>query len=299
MVSASHKLPELGAAVKTWRDRLSPEQAGVLPAERRRVPGLRRRELAQLAGVSVDYLTQIEQGRAGNPSPSVLAALARVLRLSDAERTYFYALAGYPDPAPDAGARDRDTPPAARRLLAELDSTPAAIYSRSWDLLDWNAAWSEVHGNPAPRSRRERNLAIMHFTGKPTRVLRTAGQAADFSAALAADLRATAARHSADAKLSSLVRLLVEDSPGFRCLWDRRAVGSYAGEAKTIETAGGGTMRFQCDVLTMRPRDDRLVIYTEGPRRGGPDLLHPRERRAHPHNGGSAAARVREVMSPR
>jgi hypothetical protein len=205
----------------------------------------------------------------------VLAALARVLRLSDAERAYLHALADYPDPVPDADARNRDTSPAARRLLAELDGTPAAIYSRSWDPLDWNAAWAEVHGNPAQRSRYEHNLAIMHFLGKPTRVLRTAGQAADFGEALAADLRATAARHSADTQLRTLVQLLAQDSARFRCLWDRRAVGSYAGEAKTVETAGGGTMRFRCDVHTMRPHDDRLVIYTEDPGRDRTVLPHP------------------------
>src|SRR5690349_7743164 len=90
---------DLAACLRSWRDRLSPAEVGLPAGRQRRAPGLRREELAGLAGVSVDYLARLEQGRASNPSPSVLAPLARALRLNDCERDHLYRLAGAALPA--------------------------------------------------------------------------------------------------------------------------------------------------------------------------------------------------------
>jgi transcriptional regulator with XRE-family HTH domain len=116
---------EFGATLRSWRDRLTPEAVGLPSSARRRAPGLRRQEVAQLAGVSLDYLVQLEQGRSIVPSPQVLAALARALRLSETERIHLFQLAG--QLVPD-GRRIHDTPPdSLRRLVDQLSASPAAV----------------------------------------------------------------------------------------------------------------------------------------------------------------------------
>ena len=261
VAETSEALRELGAAVRAWRDRLRPEDVELAGTARRRVPGLRRRELGQLAGVSVDYLTQIEQGRAGTPSVHVLSALSRALRLSDDERCYLYAMANHPEP-PTAMADA--VPESVSTLLDRLVDTPAAVCSPSWELLTWNATWAEVHGYPVPGDARPaRNVAIAHFSGAPTRVLRTRQQTAEFAAAVAADLRASLARRPADTEINNLVRRLAQESEDFRRTWKSRAVGAYRGENKLVENPGGADLRMRCDVFTIRPLNNRIVIYSE------------------------------------
>jgi transcriptional regulator with XRE-family HTH domain len=262
VAETAEALRELGAALRAWRDRLRPEDVELAGSARRRVPGLRRRELAQLAGVSVDYLTQIEQGRAGTPSVHVLNALSRALRLSDDERSYLYAMANHLDPA--TTAVEEPVPGSVSRLLDRLVDTPAAVCSPSWELLAWNETWAQVHGYPLPGALSPtRNVAIAHFSGAPTRVLRTHQQTAEFAAAVAADLRATLARRPADAEVKDLVRRLAQRSEDFRRHWKSRAVGAYRGENKLVESPAGSDLRMRCDVFTIRPVDNRIVIYSE------------------------------------
>jgi transcriptional regulator with XRE-family HTH domain len=291
MTADANPLRELGAALRFWRDRVRPDGA-LGTGENRRVPGLRRRELAGLAGVSVDYLTQIEQGRAGTPSAHVLAALARALGLSADERTYLFALAGRPDPA---------TPPAeptelggSTLLLEHLGDTPAALCSPSWDLLAYNATWAEVHGIPRSPGSDLRNVAVVHFTGIATRVLRTNQQSAEYGAALAADLRASMARRPSDTELRGLIESLLEQSGDFRELWASRRVGAYTSENKLLEAGGGNDLRFHCDVFTLGPSENRLVVYTEAGRhrREGPQvqrILDPKVVIASPRSDDLAA----------
>src|SRR5215218_4092400 len=104
---------ELGACPRSWRDRLGPADAGLPAGRQRRVPGLRREEVAQLAGVSVAYLTRLEQGRAASPSPSVLASLARALRLTNEERAHLFRVAGQAEPS--SGVIDRHLAPSLQR----------------------------------------------------------------------------------------------------------------------------------------------------------------------------------------
>src|SRR5882724_1475089 len=121
---------EFGAAVKRWRDRVAPGDAGLSAGRRRRAAGLRREELAMLAGISVDYVTRLEQGRATSPSAQVVEALARALRLSDADRGLLYQLAGHASPGPDV-VPSRVTR-SVQRLLDRLADTPVAVYDATW-----------------------------------------------------------------------------------------------------------------------------------------------------------------------
>src|SRR3954454_3345201 len=114
-VPGARPCSELAAVLRTWRDRLSPADVGLPAGGRRRAPGLRREELAQLAGLSVDYLARLEQGRAAHPSPSVLGPLARALRLTDEERAHLHRVAGQADPRP--GQMNRHVTPGVQRVL--------------------------------------------------------------------------------------------------------------------------------------------------------------------------------------
>jgi transcriptional regulator with XRE-family HTH domain len=251
---------ELGATLRYWRDRLRPEELGLPVVPHRRARGLRREELARLAGVSPDYLIQLEQGRASAPSPQVLAALVGALRLTVAERAHLYRLAGQVEP--DATHLRDALPHSVRRLIDQLSASPAAVCDARWSPIAWNALWAEVVGDPLSRPERERNIVWRHFTGLPTRVVRTRVEQGDFEQAVVADLRASCGRYPQDRDLARLVADLREASPRFRSLWEARRVGVYEQERKTIEHPELGVLHVDCDILTVHRNDLRLVVYT-------------------------------------
>lgn len=139
---------DLGQAPRSWRRRVPPAAAGLPDAGVRRLPGLRREELAVLAGISVDYLVQLEQGRARHPSPQVLGALARALRLSADERDTLHRLAGVAPP-PAGGVVPRRIGPGTGRVLDRLYDTPMAVFTASWDLVLADPLWVALIGGAA------------------------------------------------------------------------------------------------------------------------------------------------------
>ena len=146
---------EFGQAVRRWRDRGSPEAAGLPAGGRRRAAGLRREELALLAGISVDYVTRLEQGRASSPSAQVVEALARALRLSETERAHLFRLAGLALPGPDTVSRY--ITPSVHRLLDRLSGTPVAVYDATWTLLTYNQPYAALMGDPSGWHGNQRN----------------------------------------------------------------------------------------------------------------------------------------------
>jgi transcriptional regulator with XRE-family HTH domain len=254
---------EFGAMLRGWRDRASPEEFGLPIAAHRRARGLRRQELARLAGVSPDYLIQLEQGRASAPSPEVLTALARALRLTEAEREHLFQLAGQLVPAEK---RIRTTlPHSVRRLVEQLSASPAAVCDAGWNPIAWNAMWSAAIGDPLERPDRERNIAWRHFTGLPTRVVRTRTEQREFEEAVVADLRSSLGRHPGDQRLAQLIADLREASARFRSLWQARRVGVYEQERKTIDHPQAGALQVDCGILTTHRNDLRVVVYTAAP----------------------------------
>ena len=258
---------ELGAALRAWRDRLDPAAAGLPDRGPRRAPGLRREELALLAGLSADYVTRLEQGRSAGPSAQVLASLARALRLSDAERDHLFLLGGQPAPGP--GLVPSHLTPGLQRLLDQLTGTPVSVYDAAWTLLAWNPLWAALVGEPAAQPGRDRNVLWRHFTGSGSRVRHTPEDEARFEASAVADLRAAAARYPADAGLRHLIADLGAASPRFAALWDQRAVGHHDRDRKTVHHPGLGPVTVDCDVLTVAGSDLRVVAYTGAGQRGG------------------------------
>ncbi|WP_235921247.1 helix-turn-helix transcriptional regulator [Lentzea tibetensis] len=254
---------DLGRALRGWRDRTLPEAVGLPVGGVRRAAGLRREELAQLAGLSVDYVVRLEQGRATSPSPQVLSAMARALRLSAAEREHLFLLAGHRPPGP--GRLSAHIPPGVHRLLDQLDGTPLSVHDAAWNLILWNPLWSALFGDPSAQRGRERNVVWRHFTGLPGRVSHTPAQLARFEAAVVADLRAATARYPADTALRSLIKDLRDASTAFERLWDTGIVGVHETDTKTIGHPDVGTLTLDCDVLIAPGSDLRVVACTAAP----------------------------------
>ncbi len=256
---------DLGEVLRGWRDRLSPVDAGLPTGPRRRTEGLRREELAQLAGVSVDYLVRLEQGRATTPSAQVTASLARALQLNGAERDHLYRCAGLLPPAP--GSIDRHVGPGIARLVGRLADTPVAVFAADWDLLTWNPMWSALQGNPTAIDVTHRNLVRVMF-GSDDRgraAYPPASSTADLehlATALVADLRIAAVRFPRDAPLLALITELRTQNSYFDVLWRSGTAAEHATDRKTIHHATVGDITLDCDVLTAPGTDLRLVVYT-------------------------------------
>lgn len=262
---------DLAGALRRWRDRLDPATVG-LPAGRvRRAPGLRRQELAQLAGMSVDYVIRLEQGRATSPSPQILTALARALRLSEPERRHLFLLAGRPAPTTDRISSHLT--PGVQRMLDQMRATPVGVYDAAWTLIAWNQLYAALHGDPSGRSERERNVLWRHFTGRPDRVTHTPEQQARFETATVADLRSATAHYPADRPLRTLVADLRRASDHFARLWDSHAVGSHTMDTKTVHHPDVGPLVLDCDVLNAPGSDLHVVIHTAAPGTDAADKL--------------------------
>ena len=254
---------EFGQAVHRWRDRISPEAAGLPAGGQRRAPGLRREELAQLAGISVDYVTRLEQGRASNPSAQVVEALARALRLTGNERAHLFRLAGLAPPGPDTVPAS--ITPSVQRMLDRLVGTPVAVYDASWTLLVANPPYAALMGDPSTWHGNERNGVWRNFLGAASRVRHTPESRRALEAAQVADLRTAASRYPADQRLRHLVADLHANSDRFAELWDSGAVGSHEAARKTIDHPHVGPVTLDCDVLTVAGSDLRIMIYTAEP----------------------------------
>lgn len=256
---------EFGRAVRRWRDRVAPESVGVPVRGRRRASGLRREELAALAGISADYLTRLEQGRATSPSAQVVESLARALRLSDAERDLLYRLAGHAAPGP--GVVPSRVAPSVQRLLDRLSHTPVVVYDATWTLVLANAPYDALMGDTTTWRGLERNAVWRNVTRLPTRVVHTAREQAEHEARLVADLRLTASRYPADRALRCLITDLASGSPRFAELWDADAPPPLTDPSrhKTIHHPAVGPITLDCDTLLVTLDDLRITVHTAEP----------------------------------
>ncbi|MFI0733478.1 helix-turn-helix transcriptional regulator [Streptomyces sp. NPDC021225] len=261
---------ELGEFLRSRRARLRPEDAG-LPSYggRRRVPGLRREELAQLAGVSAGYYTRLEQGQSPNASDAVLDAVARVLRLDEAERTHLYSLARPKPGARRRAARPERVRPGVRVMIESFGDVPALVMGRFCDVLAWNPmAHALMAGHldyDSPNRPAERpNIARMLFLDPHTRELY-----ADWirkARATVADLRLIAGRYPGDPALTGLIGELTVGSAEFATLWAAHTVGDCGTATRTYRHPVVGTMTLMCELLAL-PEDDgqRVAVMNAEP----------------------------------
>ncbi len=256
---------DFGRTVRHWRDRIVPEAAGIPVGSRRRASGLRREELAGLAGISVDYLTRLEQGRATSPSAQVVEALARALRVSDTDRDLLFRLSGHAPPGRDV-VSTRITA-GVQRMLDRLSYTPVAVFDATWTLVIANAPYDALMGPTTTWQGIERNSVWRNIVGPGTRVLHTPVEHADFQAQIVADLRLTATRYPADHRLKQLISELSTQSSRFLELWESGdlTVQHDPGRRKTIDHPDVGHITLDCDVLIVAADDLRVMMYTAEP----------------------------------
>ncbi|WP_216329567.1 helix-turn-helix transcriptional regulator [Deinococcus aestuarii] len=255
----------LAATLRVWRERLTPAEVGLPAGRSRRAVGLRREELADLAGVSVDYLVRLEQGRATTPSGQVVAALARVLHLTHAERDHLYRLAGLHPPG-DRVISDHISP-GVQRLLLRLGDLPVAVFAADWQMVWWSRGWAALVGDPSGTPPEERSLVRARFPVpgrrggvEAWRVRSDHPEATD--RAVVADLRRASARYPEDRRLAELLRRTIDGNAHFAQLWRAGAVGGHTEDRKTIEHPLVGEVTVDCDVLSAGDADLKIVVLT-------------------------------------
>ncbi|MFD9734587.1 helix-turn-helix domain-containing protein [Umezawaea sp. NPDC059074] len=258
---------ELGEFLRSRRARTKPEDVGVPAYDRRRVTGLRREELAQLAGISVGYYTRLEQGHRSTVSDSVLDSLAAALRLAPDERTHLRSLTRTVRTAP-ARARPERLRESVRLLVDALGGVPAIVLGRFGDVLTWNRLGHALLAGhlpfDAPHRADRPNWTRLFFLDPNTREL-----FADWpekAKNTVADLRLTAGARPDDARIAELVGELSVQSPEFRALWAAHPVRRCAFHDRTFHHPVVGDLTLSDELLTL-PDDDgqRLVVFNAVP----------------------------------
>ncbi|MEV6558613.1 helix-turn-helix domain-containing protein [Nocardia sp. NPDC051756] len=251
----------LGTVLRERRERTRPEQVGVVGHGRRRTGGLRPEELAELAGVSADHLKRMEQGRR-HPSPAVLNALARALRMSRAEYEHLCALAGY---APAQGRVPRQLSDGARRLVDRIESTPVCVLDATWTVVGWNRAWETLACGVPSLHPREGNIPWRVFVGQDHRVTRSPEDAARFQRLLVAELQAASTRYPADEDLASLTADLQRASPAFAELWASTPTPGQHDSRMLVQHEDLRQIALDCDTIHIPDGDLTAVVFTAAP----------------------------------
>jgi transcriptional regulator with XRE-family HTH domain len=248
----------LAGFLRQRRASLSPADVGLPPGMRRRTPGLRREEVAQLASIGASWYVWLEQGRDVHPSTQVLESLAQALRLTPNERRHLFLLAGQPPPPLDAPPEER-LRPALQQMVDALDPTPASVLGRRWDYLAWNRAADALFSVPDMSSPYARNLIWQFFTNQTRREWPLWEPIAR---ATLAEFRATSARYPGDAWFEELIEDLKRVSPEFREWWPHHDVRRALDGHKVIEHPTMGRLEFEhFNLQALSDPDIKVMIY--------------------------------------
>ena len=261
--SARRRREELADFLRTRREALKPEDVGLPDGGRRRTPGLRREEVAQLAGVGTTWYTWLEQGRDVRASLDVLEAISRALRMNQAERSHLILL-GRGEEAPPCKNPAERVSPTLRRLIENLGANPAFILGRRWDYLAWNDAAVALLGDLGAVPRAARNHAWLTFTDPARRQMFSDWERS--SRVLIAKFRADSARHIGDPAFESLINALRRSSPEFARAWGRHEVSRGGEGRKDLRHPVAGAMSFSHAVFHPAEKlEQRLVLYSPLP----------------------------------
>jgi transcriptional regulator with XRE-family HTH domain len=251
-----------GAFLRARRDRLTPAQAGItaLPGPRR-VPGLRREEVAMLAALSTDHYSRLEQGRQATISDSVLKALTRALRLDEAEAAHLRDLAAPPERARRPTATAQRADPGLLRVATALDHVPVLLLGQRGEVLARNALLRTVLGHSMPPGS-----SFTDYLFRDPQARERIVNWADFAATSVATMRMELGRHPDDQRLAAAVERLRRTDPDVARWWDDHAVRDYASVRKRIAHPEGGPLDFSIEVITApHVPDQHLVVYTVEP----------------------------------
>jgi transcriptional regulator with XRE-family HTH domain len=261
--SGRRRREEFADFLRGRRAALSPQDVGLPAGGRRRTPGLRREEVAQLAGVGTTWYTWLEQARDVRASLDVLEALAGALRLNQAERAHLILL-GRGEQAPPIKHPAEGVSPTLRRLIKNLGANPAFILGRRWDYLAWNDAAVALLGDLGSVPRAARNHAWLTFTDPARREMFTDWERS--SRVLVAKFRADSARHIGDPEFESLINALRKSSREFSRAWERHEVSQSGEGRKDLRHPVAGMMSFSHAVFhPAETLEQRLILYAPLP----------------------------------
>jgi transcriptional regulator with XRE-family HTH domain len=254
---------ELADFLRRSRARLAPADVGLAEGARRRTPGLRREEVAQLAGMSVDYYTRLEQSRGPRPSRQILTAVARALRLTDDERDHLFHLVGEEPPRERQGSGH--VRPGLLLVLDRLHDTPAQVTSDFGDVLAQNAMAAALTGDASARPPADRNHVRRYFTDPASREIFPPEDRAEHARTHVANLRAVLAARPDDPRPAALATELRARSEEFARLWDTHEVALRRSLSKRFLHPVVGLLELDCEVLLSAELGQLLILYTARP----------------------------------
>jgi transcriptional regulator with XRE-family HTH domain len=265
---ATQRRTELAAFLRTRRERIRPEDVGLPPGQRRRTSGLRREEVAQLAGVGVTWYTWLEQGRPINASTQVLDAIARTLRLDAVERAHLFRLADVPGDDSLAGCADCPLPAEIQAVLDALTGVPASVVNERFDLLAWNDMYATIFPRVVGAQPADRNTLLAAITGPPC--CNALGDPEVMCEVMIGHLRANYGKHVGDPAWTHFIRRLEAASPAFAKVWAEHDVAAPANYVKGFRhPAVGMILAVSSSFAVHAVPGARMVVYTpsDGPSR--------------------------------
>ena len=254
---------EFGHYLRSLRGRLSPADVALPEGMRRQTPGLRRQEVAQLAGISVDYYNKLEQGRGSTPSGQVLAALARALLLSREERTFLFRLAGV---APTTTQEPSSVVSAAVRFLIDnMPEVPAYVVDASWNVLAWNELAVHFTGELTRMKESDRNVARWIFRAPSDDPHWEDPASVAFAQIVASDLKSAFLRYPGFSPVELLTSELLSTSPRFAAMWNGRRPDAEDVVPKKITIPNQGEFEFDCQILGIADSGQQIITYCAAP----------------------------------
>ncbi|MEU7716718.1 helix-turn-helix transcriptional regulator [Streptomyces tibetensis] len=249
---------ELAAFLRSRRERIAPEQVGLPRGARRRTPGLRREEVAQLSAVGVTWYTWLEQARDIQVSVQVLDALARALLLDPSERAHLFQLAGAADPTPSTTCPS--VTPAMRALLEQVEPFPSCLQNSRYDILAHNRTYGLLLCDLDAVPPEDRNCILLSYTHPEWQS--SIVHLEETQRLMAARFRATMARHLAEPAWKTLLNRLHTESPEFRRAWDRHEVVAHRSKRKEFRNRHVGRVTVDHTDLWLTPgAGPRIVTY--------------------------------------
>lgn len=258
---------QLAQFLRTRREALRPEDVGLARGPRRRTPGLRREEVAQLAGMSTDYLNRLEQARGPQPSDQMLSAIARALHLTRSEHDHLFRLAGHP--APDRAASTDHVSPGMLRILDRLHDTPAQIISELGETLVQTGPAKALLGDASPLTGLARATVYRWFTDPASREVYVREDHDERGRTFVAELRSALARPATAARAREIVSDLERRSPDFARVWGEHDVAEKHPQTKRFQHPEVGELTLDCQTLLDSETGQRLLVFTARP--GTPD----------------------------
>ncbi|MEV6311565.1 helix-turn-helix transcriptional regulator [Streptomyces sp. NPDC051840] len=256
---------QLADFLRTRREALQPEDVGLPRGPRRRTRGLRREEAAMLSGMSTDYYSRLEQQRGPQPSEPMLAAIARGLHLTLAERDHLFRIAGHNTPSRPGALRSDHITPGLMRILGRLNDTPAQVISDVAETLMQTPVATALLGDQTQYTGPERSLIYRWFTDPDARLLYPEEDHPLHSRFFTAELRASYSRQGAGGRAEDLAGLLQDRSEEFAELWSTHEIGVPRVDPKRVRHPELGVLNLQCQVLLDPEQYQALLVYTAIP----------------------------------